>query len=288
MQGNILNDLFTAFIERKINRGEFEGRIFIYLINNKGKIITRHWKNDEYEEFISWFYPRLNKSIDSYKETGSSFDAYITNIVRTAAKEYKMKNVINEVTEQTAWNAQIPDFYAREESPNYISDKPDIEITQFINQLKGRKNPKQLLALILKCYYFVSDDFIDKIAVHTGLNTNILKDMIIKLRVMREKRDDYIYRLKERIYGQFYRCIVYEHRLSYITENTTMFFKLKERLEKARNRLDKMRKRAVKIRTCPSNREIAGVIGITKGSVDATLYKLKARLRALAEKAKLN
>jgi len=288
MQENTLNVLYFTFIERKINRDEFEGRVFNYLLKNKAKIITRCWKNDEYEEFISWFYPRLNKAIDSYKETGSSFDAYLTNIVRTAAREYKMRVTINVVTEHSAWNAQIPEFYVREEAPVYSSDKPDTEISQLIKQIRGRKNPKQLLALILKCYYYISDDFIDKIAVYTELNKKILKEMIEKLRIIREKRDDHIYRMKERIYGQFYRCIVYEHRLTYITENTTMFFKLKQRLDKARNRLDKMRKRAGKIRTCPSNREIAGVIGITKGSVDATLYKLKARLKALAEKAKLN
>jgi hypothetical protein len=288
MQEHTLNELYSMFIERKINRGKFEGLVFLFLVNNRTKISTRHWKNDDYEEFISWFYPRLNKAIDTYKETGSSFDAYITNIVRTASKEYRMRETINVVTEQSAWNAQIPDYYAREETPVYTHEKPNSEITRIILQIKGRKNPKQLLALILKCYYYISDRFLEKIASHTGLDKKILKEMIEKLRVIREKREDAFYRMKERIYGQFYRCIVYEHRLSYITENTTMYYKLKQRLNKARNRLEKMRKRALKVRTCPSNREIAGVIGVTKGSIDATLYKLRARLNAIEEKAILN
>jgi hypothetical protein len=288
MQEHTLNELYSMFIEKKINRGKFEGLVFFFLVNNRTKISTRHWKNDDYEEFISWFYPRLNKAIDTYKETGSSFDAYITNIVRTASKEYRMRETINVVTEQSAWNAQIPDYYAREETPVYIHEKPNSEITKIILQIKGRKNPKQLLALILKCYYYISDRFLEKIAGHTGLDKKILKEMIEKLRVIREKREDAFYRMKERIYGQFYRCIVYEHRLSYITENTTMYYKLKQRLKKARNRLEKMRKRALKVRTCPSNREIAGVIGVTKGSVDATLYKLRAKLNAIEENAILN
>jgi len=276
------------FIERKINRGKFEGLTFIYLLNNRAKIIAKKWKNDEYEEFISWFYPRLNKAIDSYKETGSSFEAYLSNIVRTAAKEYRMRIVINEVTEQSAWNAQIPEFFTREEPPVYSHDKSDSEISQIILQIKGRKNPKQLLALILKCYYFLSEDFIEKIAVHTEIDKKILKEMIEKLRIMREKREDHIYRMKERVYGQFYRCIVYEHRLSYVTENSPAYINLKNRLEKARKRLEKMRNRKLKVRTCPSNREIAGVIGITKGSVDANLFKLRTKLNALAEKSILN
>jgi RNA polymerase sigma factor (sigma-70 family) len=288
MQEQTLNDLYSMFIEKKINRCKFEGMVFFYLVNNRTKISTRHWRNDEYEEFISWFYPRLRKAIDTYKETGSSFEAYLINIVRTASKEYRMRLTINIVTEQSAWNAQIPDYYAREESPVYTLEKPDSEITQIILQLKGRKNPKQLLALILKCYYYISDGFLEKIAVHTELDKKILKEMVDKLRVMREKREDVIYRMKERIYGQFYRCIVYEHRLSYLTENTAMYCKLKQRLEKARNRLKKMRKRVLRVRTYPSNKEIAGVIGVTKGSVDSTLYKLRAKLNAIVEKAILN
>jgi len=288
MQEHTLNVLYSMFIERKINRGEFEGQVFNYLIKNQAKIITRYWKSDEYEEFISWFYPRLNKAIDTYKETGSSFEIYLLNIIRTAAKEYRMRTIINVVTEQSAWNAQIPEFYAREESPVYLNDKTDNELSQIILKSKKRKNSKQLLALILKCYYYISDELIDKIAVHTGFEARILKEMIEKLRIIREKREDAIYRMKERIYGQFYRCIVYEHRLSYVTDNTTAYYKLKQRLEKARNRLEKMRKRALKIKTYASNREIAGVIGVSKGSVDASLYKLKTKLNAMADKSILN
>ncbi len=95
-------------------------------------------------------------------------------------------------------------------------------------------------------------------------------------------------RAKERIYGQFYRCIVYEHRLSYITVNSTAYISLKSRLDKARKRLEKMRKRKLKVRACPSNREIAGVIGVTKGSVDSSLYKLREKLKALMKKSTLN
>jgi len=288
MKESTLNDLYSMFIEKQINRGDFEGRVFSILIKNRTKIAGKYWKNDEYEEFISWFYPRLNKAIDSYKETGSSFSAFLTNIVRAAAKEYKMRMTINVVTEHSAWNAQIHEYYAKEEHPVYLHEEPDSDISRFILQIKGRKNPKQLLALILKCYYYISEDFLDKIAVYTELDKKILKEMIDKLSVIRERRDNEIYLMKERVYGQFYRCLVYEHRLSHITENTVMYFILKRRLEKARNRLEKMRKRALKVKTYPSNREIAGVIGVTKGAVDASLYKLKIKLNALAEKAILN
>jgi FixJ family two-component response regulator len=63
---------------------------------------------------------------------------------------------------------------------------------------------------------------------------------------------------------------------------------MKLRLEKARLRLEKMRKRLSKIRTDATNKQVAEVIGIKKGTVDASLYKLKAKLVSVAGKSHLN
>jgi FixJ family two-component response regulator len=94
--------------------------------------------------------------------------------------------------------------------------------------------------------------------------------------------------MKERIYCQYYRCIVYEKRLLLIQENNAAYEKLKLRLEKAKQRLEKMRKRITLIRTEATNKQVAEVIGIKKGTVDASLHKLKARLNNLSEKSQLN
>ncbi|MCL2266109.1 MAG: hypothetical protein FWC22_08745 [Treponema sp.] len=49
-----------------------------------------------------------------------------------------------------------------------------------------------------------------------------------------------------------------------------------------------MRERLSKVRTEASNSQIAEVIGITKGTVDASLCRLKSKWEKMSRKADLN
>jgi hypothetical protein len=288
MQKYDLNELWALFMERKLKRAEFEGLVYQYYVKNKEKTQISNWKDEDYEDFISWFYPRLRKVIDLYKDSGSSFESYLSAIFFTASREYYIRKVTKSVTEYSAWSAQVPDLYAREEAPSYSVEQQEKALSDILIENRGRKNPKQMLMLILKCYYYVSDDFIDRVACHTGIDRKKLKEMIEKLRKAREERDDRIYKMKERIYCQFYRCIVYEKRLSYIPENSNAYIVLKAKLEKARSRLEKMRNRISGVRTDATNREVANVIGVSKGAVDSSLYNLKSKWNIILKKEMLN
>ena len=283
-----LTKLYSEYAEGLIERGEFEGMVYQFLSKNKEKTSISHWKEDDYEDFLSWFYQRLHTSIDSYQETGASFDAYINSILRASAREFRVRKITNSVTEYSAWSVQVPDMYVYEEAQVYSHDITENILSKIAIAHKGRKNPKQILTLILKCYYYVSDDFINRVAKYTEIDAKQLREMVDKLRKMRKQRDDNIYRMKERIYCQYYRCIVYEKRLGYIQEGTVAYLKLKRRLIKARQRLERMRERIQKIRTDATNKEVAEVIGVSKGAVDSSLHKLKNRWDMLADKAMLN
>ncbi|MDR0486747.1 MAG: hypothetical protein LBG91_00720 [Treponema sp.] len=289
-----INDLYTQFVNGVIERTEFEGLVFQKLVKNQTKYNFGHWNRDEYEDFISWFYPRLHNVIDTYRETGASFEVYIGSVIRLSAREYRMRVTNNNITEYAAWSVRVPELYAHEEPPAYMRDdeaneEAEIAASQIaVIHNKGRKNPRQILALILKCYYYVSDDFLDKIAPIAGIDRENLKQMIDKLRTVRLRRDNEIFSMRERIYCQFYRCIIYEKRLSLMPENSPAAVKMKLRLEKARRRLETMRKRLSGIRSDPTNRQVAEVIGISKGAVDASLYSLKARWTDRTDKPVLN
>lgn len=283
-----LNKLYAEYLTGDLNRSDLEGYIYFHLSKNQDKTCLSHWKDDEYEDFISWFYPRIKKSIDLYQDIGSSFEAFIYKYILIASKEYKTRTVTNSVTEYSAWSARVPEMYAREEPPPYLSDKAESLIKELIFRCDGRKNPRQLLALILKCYYHVSEDFIDKIAPRTGINRKQLRKMIEEIRLIRQKKDDDLYNMKERIYCQYYRCMIYEKKLTYVKDTSTTYEKLKLQHIKARERLEKMRNRMACIRTEATNKQVAEVIGISKGTVDANLHKLKIKWSALSEKAMLN
>ena len=293
------NNLYSRFIMGDINRREFEGMIFKIINYEQRRIISYGLKPEECNDFISWLYPRIHSSIDTYRETGSSFGAYIGTIIRLSAKEYRTRNVNNSITEYAAWTARVYEQYVHQEGPEYseVKSNKTADVIQSVKEETAQdtppghpapkpgvwevpqniKNPKQLLILILKCYCYVTDDFLDRIAPKVGVSKDKLKVMIDKLRSIRVQRDEEIRNMRERIYSQYYRCIVYEKKLSLMQENSMPALKMNERLEKARLRLMAMRKRMATIRCDASNSQVARVLGITKGAVDASLYNLKTK-----------
>ncbi|MCL2266108.1 MAG: hypothetical protein FWC22_08740, partial [Treponema sp.] len=98
-----------------------------------------------------------------------------------------------------AWSARIPEMYAHEEPPVYIHKGAEDVITKLVIDKKGRKNSKRILALILKCYYYVSEDFAEKIAPLIGMECGELLKMLDVIRKIRQDRDDKIYLMKESI-----------------------------------------------------------------------------------------
>jgi hypothetical protein len=138
-------------------------------------------------------------------------------------------------------------------------------------------NPRQVLILLLKSYYFVSDDFAARIAPIIGMKKETVKDLLDRLRKQRVRRDEAIRNLQERIHCQFYRCITYESRLRAIPADLACHAKMKARLERARLRLAAMKKRLAGIRMDATNRQISEVLGVSKGAVDSSLHALRIR-----------
>jgi len=283
-----INEAHCEYLDCNIGRGELESIIYKFLVYNQEKTCVSHWRNDEYEDFISWFYPRLKIVIDTYRDTGASFDAYLSKYLLISSKEYQVKTITNSVTEYSAWSARVPEMYAHEEPPVYLHRNAEDTISGLIIDKKGRKNSRRILALILKCYYYISEDFAEKIAPVIGMDSRELLKMLSGIRKLRQERDDKLYEMKERLYRQFYRCIIYEKRLTIIKENTSAYNKLKKRLERARKLLEIMRYRITKIRMEATNSQVAQVIGISKGTVDASLSRLKSKWAAMSENALLN
>jgi len=288
MRRKSLNQFYNSYLLGDMERAKFEGQIYSFLVNNQEKTCVSHWENDTYEDFISWFYPRLRKTIDNYQEMGASFEAFLNKFIHVSAKEFQVRTTNKSITEYSAWSAQVPDMYVYEEPPVYEHDNAEKVITNLITDRYGRKDSRRILALIIKCYCSVSDDFAEKIAPLIGISAKELLELLSKIRKLRQEKDDQIYRMKERAYCQYYRCIVYEKRLTYTNEYTAMHENLKLRLKKARQRLEKMRKRISAIRTDATNKQVAEIIGTTKGTVDSSLHRLKSKWETMSKSADLN
>ena len=249
--------------------------MFKYLLDNFERYRVVEGNKSRWNEFLSWLYPRLARAIDLYRDIGSSFDAYITSLVHSAAKEYRCREADHRITEYACWQARAEEMSVCESECEYLESCEDISIPSGIK-------PKHVLLLLLKSYYLVSDEFVSRVAGAIGMKTEAIMKMIYELKKLRCEREIEILNLRDRLYCQHYRCLAYQKRMSAAQPGTDYYKKMEDRCERARKRFYTMKKRLGKMRVDASNRMIADVIGIPKGTVDSGLFAIKNYLASTA------
>jgi len=266
-----LDTLLQEYRRGYISRKTLEEEIFIHIRNNPRRFFIGRHTVDSRDDFISWLYPRLSKAVDHYNDQGSSFDVFITTLVYLSAREYGMRRKEHRITEKSWWNAKVHEMAACEEE--------DTEYPEEIPTLAKVHNPRQVLMLLLKAYYYIPDARLARLAPALGLKKEELYCMVDELRVLRLKQEETINKMKERLHGQFYRCLAFQNRLKAASPNSAHWYKMKRCVEISRKRLISMRKRIQTMRMEATNEEIARVLGIAKGTVDSNLYLIRQRNR---------
>jgi DNA-binding NarL/FixJ family response regulator len=264
-----LSKLLTRYSLGLISKKELESHIFKFVLDNHQEFRPYKWDDEEYVDFICAFYPRISRAIDTYQDTGSSFDAYIGSLVRWGIREKRSRETDRHIVEYACWEAKALDEAAvHEEETGYIEPEPAF----------GKvSNPRQVLVLLLKSYRYMSPDFLERISPALNIDKEKLKDLIDGLRVIRVKREEEIKELQERIYTQFYRCIVLEKKLRNTASALNRHEILQNRLNRGRKRLQSMRDRLAKMKTGASNRQVAQVLNSAKGTIDAHLFTVKGK-----------
>jgi len=282
-----LNNHYVHYSTGLLGRKEFEVMLFEKIGKDIRSFNLSGWEKEDYEDFISWLFPRICKAIDTYRETGSSFEAYVGTLARLSAKEYHNRKMRDLVNETVAWGVGVTEMFTSESAPEY-NEGQECPIEEKTDEKTGIvKNPRQLLILVLKCCNSVSADFLERVSPRLGIETDVLDDMINCLKNDSVRRIKKIELMREKINRLFCRCMVYEKNLLSVTDETAVQ-QLKERLERGRNRLARMRMKLSKMRSDPSNSRIARLLGISKGTVDSALHSLKTQWNNNRNKIILN
>jgi len=270
----VLNELYEKYTDGLLTKDALEVAIFRIIKKNMHHLGLAGWNSEERDDFISSLYPRISRAIDKYQEAGSSFDVYISTLLRLSAKEYCAKAARSYVKETAAWITQIPDMYVCENETEY-DGYSDTE-TEKPAKLK---NPRQLLILTLKCCNHVTADFLEKISPRLNVTPETLIAMINRLKKQREKHMTEVSQMRERISSQLCRCIFYQKELEALTENNIIAQRFQKRLEHGRITLNRMRRRLARTRLDPSNLEIAKLLGLSKSTVDSVMHSLRSRAK---------
>jgi hypothetical protein len=271
-----LDLLYRQYRDGNLAKKDFEGEMFRIILENLKVFRLFDGDMEESIDYLCWLYPRLSRSAQNYHAKETPFSVYIGALVRYSSREYRNRQIDHYVTEYAAWTARALDAEVRSPDPEYLDESEEELAGAFRNPppLKTR----QILMLILKSYYFVSEDFIERAAPFSGVKKEKLMQMIETLRDRRSRRDEEIRLFRERITTQFYRCITWEKRLKMLSPGSARYEQVRIQMERARNRLERMRRRFAAFRTNATHRQIAEVAGISAGTVASCLFKLKPLL----------
>ena len=266
-----LSDLYQLYVKGVIQKKDLEGRMFRYLLENFDRYNLFEGNRDHWEEFLSWLYPRFSKAIDLYRDLGSSFDAYISSLVYCTAREYRCREADHYITEYACWKARAEEMNLFESECEYPENRSDVSIRSDIN-------PRQVLFLLLKSYFFVSGDFVKKVAKTIGMKSEDVENLIDELKRLRSGQEERIIELREHLHSQYYRCLAYQKRMTCALPGTDYYEKMKCRFERASKRFSTMKNRLGRMRMAASNRMIADLLKIPKGTVDSGLFSIKSYL----------
>ncbi|AEF83774.1 hypothetical protein TREPR_3810 [Treponema primitia ZAS-2] len=269
MDSTVLTKLLYRYFRGQISRKDLEGRIFQHIKDNYHQFRPYNFNQDDYMDYLCWLYPRISRAIDHYHDQGATFDAYIGALVHWSIREYRTIETEHHIAEYACWKAKALDEAAvNEEEPEYLESEPAFDSVP---------NPRQMLVLLLKSYQYMSPDFLERAAPALGVTKEKLSELVDQLRILRLNREEEIRSLQERIYSQFYRCIIFEKKLLSAAPRSSRYERMKRRLGRARKRLDSMRRRLAGMKTGASNRQVAEILNSAKGTVDAQLHAVKEK-----------
>ena len=269
-----LDTSYAQFVRGELGRADFESRIYIHIAKNMHRFKLTSIREEERTEFLAWMYPRLSEAVGTFRDTGSSFDAYIHDRISWGILDFKIESAERKTVESAYWTERCCELTCEPEEEYCGVEESE---TRKQNPAPVLSNPKQVLALALKCCFFVSDDFCEKIAPSLKIDAQELRQRMERLRVVAAERALRRRELEERAATLYYRSVVLAAKLVSAPENSKRRSKCELSLNVTRKRLDSVRSRISRIRLDATNREVAAELGVPKGTIDSGLYFLRRK-----------
>lgn len=272
-----LSALHQRYLQGELTKKEFEEYIFKYLLNNHERLNPFKRNEECFMDFLSLLYPRISRAVDNYKDKGASFEAYLTSIIHWSQKDYKIRESNHFITEYSCWKARAEEISSENPEPEYIGT----EIDPGLHEVLENYTRRQILILFLKSYYFVSEDLLRRVANILEMRQEELWALVEQLRTQRMKHERAVSELKARVHSQYYRCLTIQNRIAAALPESALYEKLKTHYEKATLRLQNMKTRLAGFKVDASNRQIAEILKLSKGTIDSTLHVIHEKAKRL-------
>ncbi|HUI69283.1 MAG TPA: hypothetical protein VL354_02105 [Spirochaetia bacterium] len=241
------------------------------------------WDEDACGEFYLFFHPRLVRLLDRFRDQGKPFESYLCSVLGWQLRNFARERKRGE----RSWNVALriepgrvvgsSEDRDQEKGFDAVLNASNAEIAAVIRTPTDRKN---LLFLVLKCSRNLDPQRTQVLAGLAGVSAKYLESLVAELCQSRAPREARLETFRCRRNGAFSLARLLETELvTEIDENRRA--ELFRRLQKARKRMRGAAERMARVGLAPTNREIARILGMPKGTVDSGLYWLKKKLFAV-------
>jgi RNA polymerase sigma factor (sigma-70 family) len=231
------------------------------------------WDEDACGDFYVFIHPRLIRLLDRFQDQGKPFESYLWAVLNWQLRNFARERRRSE----RAWSVSLSlDPGDTVEEPASPLELPGT-IARCIRSDADRRN---FLILALKCSRFIDDDSAAALAPIAGIGVPELLALSARLKALRASRDarlDTFRCRRNKTFAQA-RQLEAELRNEVDSERIAVLQAARVRLHR---RMEAAMRRMARVNVSPTNREIACLLGIPKGTVDSGLYWLKRKLASV-------
>lgn len=240
-------------------------------------------REDDCGDFFLFFYPRISRMLERFEDQGKPFECYLNSVLHWQYNSFlRRKNQIAREWRLSSYPGLWPQLQSVELPAGEESLYKYIKIAESLGlessgKIRRKADKKRFLILLLKHSKEIGCSEIKLGAALTGTVEHKLRLAVQELNERIAHKDERLRILRERRNRAFYKARLLEEEMDRVVDSGEwlVFHKRLQRLNKSMRRAqDKISR----IPLYPSNRDIAEVWGIPKGSVDTLLFTLKARL----------
>lgn len=289
--GDYLNDRYLQYLKGQLSFQSIKEEVILatYQII-KSKL---HLKEDDLHELLLSFYPRINDIILKYRKGAKKFYNYLILMLNYHYKDFNKRKLRKSLQYIIDIKTHIDSYEKEMNDETFDQDLIQNNIKTIFQKTPGAnckqlevydneqtytkniktKVKKQMTILLLKQHNRMNASEINQFSELFDLPKIKINHYILLGEIMTYDRKMKYRSVCEIRNNRFNKLQLLRHKL--ITEEseyrqTELVIKIKTE----ENQVDSLNARIRKIKLDPSNKEIANILGIPKGTVDSVLYHL--------------
>ena len=284
-----LNDVIVE--SKRLNDPEAEERAIAalaeYLYTSLHKFKLKSVSDDNRGDFILWMYPRFRGIIRNFDPARASFRTYLYSIVTLSYQTFLRTQFLHVAQQKAYETEEITRILSIETEKNNlqrwgesVAESPALYKKAIFSEETTKKKVvlfRKILLLALKSGSCLDEATIDNVSALTGYSTAYIHEKIHCLRRECKTKYDKLHRDREQqnsLYIRAQRCL---QEMKMLDNESARYVEIEQEYRYCVKRLNKIRKNSARRIYTPSNRQLASVLGISRGTIDSTLASIRKR-----------